>query len=97
MANPLLKLEKKSIPNIKNGKLDFFHGYSSMFLIFSIWKELDCDSNAASCGLSGQLHGNVWKCHEIVRKSESAETTTWDPLSDFGLFLGENVCFRVID
>ena len=40
---------------------------------------------------------NLWKCHEIVRKSENAETTTWDPLSDFVLFFGENVCFRVKD
>ncbi len=32
---------------------------------------------------------NLWKCHEIVRRSESAETTTWDPLSDLCCFLGK--------
>jgi len=40
---------------------------------------------------------NLCKCHEIVRKSENAETTTWDPLSDFVLFFVENVCFKVKD
>ena len=39
MANPLLKPKKKSIPNIKNGKLDFLEAYGGLLgLLKAHWR-----------------------------------------------------------